>query len=64
MAASCVDPTPKEPIDSAAYAAQRQQMVAQQLRARDIADERVLAAMSAVPRQASTHLQRYGSARR
>jgi protein-L-isoaspartate(D-aspartate) O-methyltransferase len=41
-----------EPIDSAAYAAQREQMVKHQLAERDITDERVLAAMSAVPRHA------------
>ena len=53
MAASCVDPTPpKEPIDSAAFAAEREQMVTRQLRGRDITDERVLAAMAAVPRHA------------
>jgi len=53
VAASCVDPTPpKEPIDSAAYVAQREQMVMRQLRDRDITDDRVLAAMSAVPRHA------------
>jgi protein-L-isoaspartate(D-aspartate) O-methyltransferase len=53
VAASCVDPTPpKAPVDAAADVAQREQMVARQLRNRDIADERVLAAMAAVPRHA------------
>jgi protein-L-isoaspartate(D-aspartate) O-methyltransferase len=53
VAASCLDPTPaKEPVDSASYAAAREQMVARQLRTRDIDDERVLAAMAAVPRHA------------
>ena len=52
VAASCLDPAPpKEPAD-AAYVAQREQMVARQLRDRDIVDERVLAAMAAVPRHA------------
>ena len=36
--------------DSDAYAAARQRMVAQQLKARDITDPRVLAAMAKVPR--------------
>jgi protein-L-isoaspartate(D-aspartate) O-methyltransferase len=53
VAASCVDPTPrKPPIDSAAYAAQREQMVTGQLANREITDQRVLAAMAAVPRHA------------
>lgn len=53
MAASCTDTIPaKEPIDSAAYVAQREQLVQHQLRERDITDERVLAAIAAVPRQA------------
>jgi protein-L-isoaspartate(D-aspartate) O-methyltransferase len=53
VVASCFDPPdPHLPTDSAAYVAGREQMVAKQLRARDIVDERVLAAMSAVPRQA------------
>jgi hypothetical protein len=46
-----MDPTPpKGPADSAVYVAQREQMVALQLAKRDIHDERVLAAMAAVPR--------------
>jgi protein-L-isoaspartate(D-aspartate) O-methyltransferase len=53
VAASCVDPNrPEQPLDSPAWVAQREQMVAQQLRGRDITDERVLAAMAAVPRHA------------
>ena len=51
MAASCLDPIPpKEPNDSAAFVAAREEMVARQLRGRDVVDERVLAAMAAVPR--------------
>jgi len=51
LAAACMDPTPpKGPVDSAVYVAQREQMVALQLAKRDIHDERVLAAMAAVPR--------------
>ena len=38
--------------DEAEFARARQQMIDQQLRARDIVDERVLRAMAAVPRQA------------
>jgi len=50
VAASCVDPPPpKPPLDPTAVA-QREHMIARQLRARDITDERVLAAMAAVPR--------------
>ena len=50
VAASCVDPTPsKDALDPTAVA-QREQMVSRQLRKRDITDERVLAAMAAVPR--------------
>ncbi len=53
VAASCVDPTPpKAPIDAAALVAERERMVTRQLRGRDITDERVLAAMAAVPRHA------------
>jgi protein-L-isoaspartate(D-aspartate) O-methyltransferase len=53
MAASGVDPNPPtESADSAAFVAQRQEMVTRQLRGRDIVDERVLAAMAAVPRHA------------
>jgi protein-L-isoaspartate(D-aspartate) O-methyltransferase len=48
-----MDPTPsKEPVDAALYDGQREQMVARQLANRDIRDERVLAAMAAVPRHA------------
>jgi protein-L-isoaspartate(D-aspartate) O-methyltransferase len=47
MAASCVDPPPP---DAAVYVAAREQMITRQLRARGITDERVLAAMAAVPR--------------
>jgi protein-L-isoaspartate(D-aspartate) O-methyltransferase len=51
VAASCIDPSPpKEPSDSAAFVAEREDMVARQLRGRDVTDERVLAAMAAVPR--------------
>jgi len=51
VAASCVDPTPsKELSDSAAFVAEREEMVTRQLRGRDVTDERVLAAMAAVPR--------------
>jgi protein-L-isoaspartate(D-aspartate) O-methyltransferase len=50
LAASCVDPSrPQDALDPAA-AAQREQMVSRQLRARDVTDERVLAAMTIVPR--------------
>jgi protein-L-isoaspartate(D-aspartate) O-methyltransferase len=53
VAASCIDQIPaKEPIDSPATIAQREELVAHQLRERDITDERVLAAMAAVPRHA------------
>jgi protein-L-isoaspartate(D-aspartate) O-methyltransferase len=53
VAASGIDPNAAtEPIDSAAFVAQREEMVARQLRGRDITDERVLAAMAAVPRHA------------
>ena len=53
VAASCVDPNrPEEPLDSPVYVAQREQMVTEQLRGRDITDERVLAAMAVVPRHA------------
>jgi len=51
MVASAIDPTAPIP-DTAASIAEREQMVARQLRARDITDERVLAAMAAVPRHA------------
>jgi len=47
VAASCVDPPPP---DAAGYVAAREQMVTRQLRARGITNERVLAAMAAVPR--------------
>jgi protein-L-isoaspartate(D-aspartate) O-methyltransferase len=47
VAASCADPSPP---DAAAYVAAREQMIARQLRGRGITDERVLAAMAAVPR--------------
>jgi protein-L-isoaspartate(D-aspartate) O-methyltransferase len=47
VAASCVDPPPP---DAAVYVAAREQMVTRQLRARGITNERVLAAMAAVPR--------------
>lgn len=53
MAASCVDPPlPKGPVDAALDVGQREEMVTRQLRGRDITDERVLAAMAAVPRHA------------
>ena len=53
MAASCVDPPlPKAPVDAALDVGQREEMVTRQLRGRDITDERVLAAMAAVPRHA------------
>ena len=53
VAGSCADPSRSgEPLDSPAAVAQREQMVSQQLRGRDITDERVLAAMAAVPRHA------------
>lgn len=43
----------RQPVpDSVADAAAREQMIARQLRGRDIDDERVLAAMAAVPRHA------------
>jgi protein-L-isoaspartate(D-aspartate) O-methyltransferase len=47
-AARAGDPTPA--IDTPSDAAARREMVAQQLRARDIVDERVLSAMATVPR--------------
>ena len=43
---------PLPPIDTPALAAARREMVERQLRARDIRDERVLAAMTSVPRHA------------
>ena len=51
MSASCVDAPPPTPPEDGGAAARRQ-MVDQQLRARDIDDPRVLAAMAAVPRHA------------
>ena len=53
MPPSSLDPFPATPtVDSPITAAERAQMVAQQLRRRDIVDERVLAAMATVPRHA------------
>jgi len=55
VAAACVDPPPPRPgapADTPAEAAARRDMVERQLRARDITDARVLAAMGSVPRQA------------
>ncbi len=56
MAAGDVDPPPATPPavppDTPAAAAERQAMVAEQLRARGVRDARVLAAMAAVPRHA------------
>lgn len=53
MPPSCIDPTPPaQAVDSPATLSERAQMVARQLRRRDIADERVLAAMATVPRHA------------
>lgn len=53
VAAACVDPPPPAaPLDTPADATARRDMVAAQLRARDITDARVLAVMERVPRQA------------
>lgn len=43
-------PTPETPAETASYAGDRERMVANQLVARDIVDDRVLAAMGRVPR--------------
>jgi protein-L-isoaspartate(D-aspartate) O-methyltransferase len=53
MPPSWIDPAPPaQAVDSPATLSERARMVAQQLRRRDITDERVLAAMATVPRHA------------
>jgi protein-L-isoaspartate(D-aspartate) O-methyltransferase len=53
MLPSCIDPAPPaQAVDSPATLSERARMVVQQLRRRDITDERVLAAMATIPRHA------------
>jgi protein-L-isoaspartate(D-aspartate) O-methyltransferase len=47
----CVDPTPRVTQEGFDWSAARRRMVSEQLAARDITDERVLAAMASVPRE-------------